>query len=138
MKSFFEDMTSEQKEKFWDEFKKRVEKDQTFKKRQEDRISKFINKLSQEEIEQWMNKFLKWEDEYEEYRYMKHNEQANSNIFGYLINLLRYKGKEIRIYQDEDFCGGGFKWNKYRFKIYHGQGSFWRIWKGRKQIFQNH
>jgi hypothetical protein len=138
MKNFFgKEISDEEWNSIMNDFFEVVEKENVYNHRQEDRISKFIEKLSQEEIEQWMDKFLKWEDEYEEYCYTERHVLTNSEIFSHLIDVLESKGKPIRIYRDEDFCTGGFKWNKYRFKLYQGQGAFWRIWKGRKVIFTN-
>jgi hypothetical protein len=137
MKNFFgKEFTDEQWEVLKKDFAEIIKKDLVYKKRQEERISKFIEKLSQEEIESWINKFLKWEDKYEE-RYYDKGIQTHSKIFGHLIDVLESKGKQIRIYRDEMFCTNGFKWNKYKFKLYQGQGAFWRIWKGKKEIFTN-
>lgn len=36
----------------------------------------------------------------------------------------------------EDFLAGGHKWMDYTFKMYVGQGSFWRIEKNGETIFQ--
>jgi len=136
MKNILE-LTDEEWDKMIADLVERLKKEKAYNARQEERISRFIEKLSQEEIESWMDKFLKWENEYEEYCYTKRHIITNSKIFEHLIDILESQGKQIRIHRDEDFCTGGFKWNKYRFKLYQGQGAFWRIWKGRKEIFTN-
>ena len=59
MKNFFgKEFTDEQWEVLKKDFAEIIKKDLVYKKRQEERISKFIEKLSQEEIESWINKFL--------------------------------------------------------------------------------
>jgi CRISPR/Cas system CSM-associated protein Csm4 (group 5 of RAMP superfamily) len=138
MREFFgKQITDEEYDKILEDFRKHIQKEVSYKNIQNERISKFISKLSQEEIESWMDKFLKWENEYEEYCCNVRHIQTDSNIFSALMNYIEQEGKTIRIHKDEDFCACGFKWNKYRFKLYQGQGAFWRIWKGRKVIFTN-
>jgi hypothetical protein len=136
MKTFFgKELTDEEFEDLREDV--RIYFDNMFKhkERQLDHIEKFISKLSQEEIEKWMDKFLKWEEKYEEFRYDKRHEQATSRIFNAFTNFIKKNGKEMRR-SSEMFCTGGWKWNKYTIKLYQGQGCFWRIWKNRKVIFQ--
>jgi len=138
MKDFFgQEITDEEYDKILKDFSKHINQQISYKMIQIERISNFIKKLSQEEIELWMDKFLKWETKYEEFQYDNRQVQTHSNIFGALMDFVESEGKSIRIYKDEMFCAAGYKWNKYRFKLYQGQGAFWRILVGRKQIFTN-
>jgi len=128
--------------KYFDNFDKLKELSKNFAKKQkfydnhqEIRFGKFIDNIASDEIDNWMNKFLAWEKKYEEFRYKFRNEESESRIFNEVIKILEKKGKPIKIKETEGFCAMGFSWNKYRFKLYCGQGSFWRIWKGRKEIF---
>lgn len=137
MKKYYDldKITPEMRKKFQEDFKKYIQKQVMYDKRQFERISKFMEKLSDKEIDIWADKFIKWENNYEIYQYDYNHVQTQSRILDAVTEYCKQNGKEIRIRKDEDFCTLGFKWKKYTFKLYQGQGAFWRIWKGKKVIF---
>lgn len=100
---------------------------------QRNRIETYINKL--EIFDDWFPKFLKWEEKFEDYNYTVKNVQTESRIFNHLIDIFEPKAKILNL--REDFLAKAFKYNGYTFKLYVGQGSFWRILKGKKVIFQS-
>lgn len=134
---FGKKITQEQMDEMLEDVKKFIQNDTNYEKHQNERFEKFIEKLSDEQIDFWMDKFLKWEKEYEDFRYLNRREQSDSHIFSNLICYLKPKGASIKINRDEMFCTYGFKWKNYKFKLYQGQGAFWKIWKKRKLIFTN-
>lgn len=137
MKQFFaKELTDEQWTEIIDEAKIYFEQDAAFKRRRIDHISKFIDNLPEDQIDVWMDKFLKWEEKYEEYCYDVRHIQTTSQIFAGLTDYIEEKGKEIRNTKKEIFFAGGWKWKDYTFRIYCGQGCFWRIWRKRTVIFQ--
>lgn len=138
MNEFFgKELTDEQWNKIIDEMKFCFEQHTAYKRRRIDRISKFINNLPEDRIDIWMDKFLKWEKKYEEYCYDVRHVQTSSQIFNGLTDYIEQNGKLVKSTKNDSmFFAGGWKWNNYIFKVYVGQGSFWRIWKGRKMIFQ--
>jgi len=83
--------------------------------------------------------FLKWEDSFEDYWYTERFTQTNSNIFENLLDFIEGKSTKLNVEDyEEDFLCNVFSWNNYLFKLYIGQGSFWRIYKSDKLIFQSH
>lgn len=106
---------------------KEAEEERALKDHQYKRIQSYINNLNEASIESTFKKFLDWETKYEEMWYDRHV-QTHSKIFGVLMEVLAERGEVI---------DDGFKCNGYKFELFIGQGSFWRISKGRKIIFQN-
>ena len=103
------------------------------KQRGIDRISRFIDSIESNEIDYNFNKFLKWEKEYEQMMYKK-GILTNSNIFDSLMDYMETKC-DRHLSLQEDFVADAFIWRNYTFKLYIGQGSFWKILKDNKQIF---
>jgi hypothetical protein len=59
-------------------------------------------------------------------------------MFEILMNIIEELGEKIDIRElSEDFLGSAFSWNNYLFKLFIGQGSFWRIYKDGELIFQS-
>lgn len=138
MPNFFgKEFTQEEYDAIIEDMKKYFQQIAEYENRQLSRITKFIEKLSQEELEKWIDKFLKWEDDYEEFQYVHRHVQTESKIFAAWMSYIEQQGKSMRIFRNEMFCTRKYKWKKYKFVLYQGQGAFWRIWKGRKVIFQN-
>jgi uncharacterized protein with von Willebrand factor type A (vWA) domain len=100
-----------------------------------DRVQRYIDSIPVDQFEARFEQFLKWEEEWEEDQYVRNHCMTSSRIFGQIIKVLESRGTSLRN-RREDFFSGGFKWGKYTFKLYCGQGCFWRILKGRKIIFQ--
>lgn len=102
------------------------------------RIEKFFNSLNNQQLDEWIPKILKWEEDYEEYWYTERHTQTCSNIFSTLIEVLKKYGFEHDVDDyNEDFLSGVFIWGNFTFKLYCGQGCFWRITDNEdKVIFQ--
>ena len=99
------------------------------------RVRARIESIPEDQLEAEFLKFLKWEETWEEDQYVRNHCMTCSHAFGYMLTVLEEKGSRLKKVR-EDFYSGGFKWNGYTFKMYCGQGCFWRILKGKKQIFQ--
>ena len=92
------------------------------------RIEKYFNSLNSQQLDEWIPKFLKWEEEYEEFQYTERHVITSSNIFSTVLDVLKKYGSEHDVDDyDEDFLSGVFTWGNYTFKLYCGQGCFWRI-----------
>lgn len=111
-----------------------MEEDQRYKDHQRKRVGNFLKKLSKKEIDRWFDKFLEWETKYEDMWYDR-GVLTSSNLFGAVIDYFENNSKILKIDQ-EDFLAQVFKWGKYTFKLYQGQGCFWRIYRKNEQIFQ--
>lgn len=101
-----------------------------------DRMCKMLDRLSKKKVHKWMDKFLEWETKYEEYWYTERHTLTNSLLFDCLMTYTEKKGKKLNLFKDEDFLSKAHKWKGYTFKLYVGQGSFWRIMKDEERIFQ--
>lgn len=101
-----------------------------------ERMCRMLDHLSKNEIHTWMDKFLEWEAKYEEYWYTERHTQTSSLLFNCLMKYTEKKGKKVKQTKYEDFLAGAHKWKGYTFKLYVGQGSFWRVIKDKEEIFQ--
>ena len=102
---------------------------------EQDRITKmwqFMESLSDVEYESLFQKFIKWEDAYEEREYEK-GFLTSSNIFNYAYSAIVSNAE----YCDDDsmFYGGGATYRGYDWKIFVGQGSFHTIEKNGERVF---
>jgi len=114
-------MTEEEAKKYWHEF--------NFDPEHYKRVLNYTSDLSQEEIDSLFESFLVWEKNYEESWY-KRGVLNSSNIFGAICKLAENKGADCyHVIQDKDFLGGAWEYKGYRFSVFNGQGSFWRIEK---------
>ena len=108
----------------------------SIEKTQKEKIIKYSDSLSKEKFEELFFKFLSWEHEYEEMYYARYIE-THSTLFGLVVDIAEEHGKPVLVSLDENFLHKAFRWNGFIFKLYVGQGSFWRIQKGKKVIFQS-
>lgn len=114
-------MKSEEGQKYIDSIEK-------VESHQYQRINNFFQKLTSEQLDMWIPKFLKWEEEYEEYQYTERFTQTTSNIFSILMNILKEAGSQHDVDDyEEDFLSDVFTWGDMTFKLYCGQGCVWRI-----------
>jgi hypothetical protein len=102
-----------------------------------ERISKMIKDLSDEELEKWMEKFLIWEEKWEDMQYHKRHVETDSLLFNSLYEFVRQNGININGRYDEDFLASADEWRGYTFKLYQGQGCFYRIERKGELIFQS-
>jgi len=56
--------------------------------------------------------------------------------FYILFAYFQKYGKDVMRWSRENFIGGAYKIGEYTFKVYHGQGSFHRLCKGKKTLIQ--
>lgn len=101
-----------------------------------DRFEKYIATIAEKNISEVLERLLKWEEDFEEDQYKRNFCQTTSNIFSCLFEYVRKKGiqsEEI----NEDFLSEQYTFMDYTFKLYQGQGCFWRIFKENRQIFQS-
>jgi hypothetical protein len=117
--------------KMKEEFKRKLE----VADGQRARVKRHLDSIPSKDFEQRFEQFLKWEEAWEEYQYTHNHVMTSSIVFGKVLKVLEERGTPLRNSR-KDFFAGGFKWGKYTFKLYCGQGCFWRILKGRKIIFQ--
>jgi len=108
MKDLFgKQVTDEKYNEFFEGFEKFIQKDINYKKLQLDRVTKFIENIPESELDNWMNKFLKWEEEYERYCYDKLHVQTSSKIFNAFIDYIEVNGKSVKNTKNERFFAGG-------------------------------
>lgn len=104
------------------------------KERNISRIKHRIEGLSDIELDTLFDKFVKWEVKLEEHYYIDLHIQTSSNILSSIISYVKKYGAE-NDEEYEDFLSGSWSYKTYKFKVYSGQGSFWRIEKDGKEIF---
>jgi hypothetical protein len=104
--------------------------------RNKERVRKFLLNLTEDQIDLWMHRILTWEEKFEEYQYTQHHTQTEHFLFGVIIDVIREYSTPLRIRNEDMFLSENFRWRNYTFKSYSGQGSFWRILKNKKRIFQ--
>lgn len=102
---------------------------------QSNRFQKYISSIPEERLSEEFEKFLKWEYNFEEDQYTRNHCLTSSNIFNCIISYARERGKQNKRL-NEMFLSEKFTFMDYTFKLYCGQGCFWRIMKKNKQIFQ--
>lgn len=117
------------------EMQEKFRREREISENQKLRVQRHIDSIAAEDFEKKFEDFLKWEEQWEDFQYVHRHVITSSTIFGKVIKVLEKRGTPLRN-RREDFFAGGFKWGKYTFKLYCGQGCFWRILKGRKIIFQ--
>jgi hypothetical protein len=113
-----------------------IKEEDLIKERRYNRISKILESFkSEKELDDWLNYFFTWEEKFENMKRDKHFELTSSNIFDALCDYSeKNMDKEFDLY--EDFLSFAYSWKKYMFKLYVGQGCFWRVYKDDKLIFQ--
>lgn len=103
-------------------------------KKWETLIIKRITKLTDEEFDQLMGKFFIWEEKFER-RYWKRYIEANSNLMDRLFDVFATLGEIFD--SNEDFYSQGYIYRGYIFKLFCGQGCFYRIEKNKKIVHQS-
>jgi len=116
-----------------DEYFKEIKK---LRKNKNRYINKYTNLLKKcDNINIFMDKIFLWEHKYEEKKYMN-GVSATSNFFQIIFNVWERNGKEEVI--DEPFLTESYTWLEYTFKIYVGQGVYFRVVKNNKIIFYSY
>jgi hypothetical protein len=128
------DALNELTEEDWEEFAKSIEQKKEIESAQMKRVKKFIDSIPEKDFQKWEDKYLKWEEKYQEFWYKRFVE-THSNIFLAITNIVREYGNEPKFSEDEVFLATSVEWKGYVFKLYVGQGSFWRIEKNGEIIF---
>lgn len=123
------------KEEFADKFEKYIADKIKADTIMMSRISNLIKGASAEQFNDFVTKFIKWEVDFEDRKY-REGIQTSSTFFSAIIKYCT-ENAESNIDSDDDFFSSGFIFKEYTFKLYCGQGCFWRIFKDDKIIFQN-
>lgn len=103
------------------------------KQRGIDRISRFVNSIQTNDIDFYFDKFLEWEKKFEERKY-REGILTSSNVFNAITDYVE-SVCDRHLNLDEDFLADAFVWRGYTFKLYVGQGSFWKILRNNEHYF---
>lgn len=92
----------------------------------------FLESLSDEQFDELLPRFIKWEEKFEGREYDKGKLKASNiwnNVFGVITDYAPQ-------YENDDmFFGGGATYRGYQWIVYIGQGSFYTIEKDGERIF---
>lgn len=107
------------------------------RKIQRKRIISYYKSLDKKGRKELIDKFLKWEEKYEDYWYMKRHTQTTSILWTLFTDHIVKKGKDVyKKYSDEDFLGSAHQYKKWTLKTYCGQGCFDRLFYNGEEVFQ--
>ena len=81
--------------------------------------------------EPYLDKFFEWEKNFQEKQYQRGVDTCSYLFFILTLALIPLKISHII---DEDFMEEHFTYLNYTFKLYNGQGSFWKVYKNEIQI----
>lgn len=115
---------AELKEIDWDAYKLKIQKEHEIQDAQIQRILPYLT-------EEYLDRFFVWEKMFQEKQYQK-GIDTSSHLF-FILTLALIPLKEL-LDIDEDFMGDHSRYLNYTFKLYNGQGSFWKVYKNEKQI----
>lgn len=94
------------------------------------KIRVLFESLNDDELEELMFKFVKWESKHQEMYYQRHI-LTNSAIFHILFEMIREYGTSIE--NDEMFPTESNEFRGFVFNLTHGQGSIlWITYKGER------
>lgn len=116
-------------------FAKKLSSDLERRERYCKKIENYIAPLSNIDFLNLIIKFSEWETKYED-RLYKNRICGESMLSNLLFDVIWTIGKESKIY-NEYFLQKKYIYKGLTFKLYVGQGSFVRIMKGKKLIFQS-
>jgi hypothetical protein len=96
------------------------------------RLWGYLESLSNDAFEELVQKFIKWENDFEEQENEKHRIKS-SNLFNIIVDTIFLYTPPC---EDETmFFGGGSTYRGYQLKVFVGQGSFYTIEKNDERIF---
>lgn len=104
--------------------------------RKEERVQQaweFLESLSEEGFEEFLEKLIVREEVFEEREYQKGKLKC-SNVFNVIFDAIFNNVKET-CDDDNMFFGGGVSYRGYEWKVFVGQGSFYTIEKGELSVF---
>lgn len=104
-----------------------------------DRVATYLYSLTDEQLHSIIDKLLTWERHFEKMK-MNYGIQEESLLFEAFIGAVRNNCLIDRsiLSMEEDFLTERFYWKNYTFKLYQGQGSFWKILYNNEIIFQSY
>lgn len=120
------------------EYKEKLEKDKRWYARENEYKISLHNLL--EYNPKFLEKLLLREEKYQEFKYTKHHVITSSRLFNLVFNLWVENGKTVKSDFKKDeygFLAGSYLYLGYKIQIFCGQGSFYRIYKRNKLIFQS-
>lgn len=94
------------------------------------KLKKYFDRLSDEGVNAWIENFVKWEKEYQE-RYYKKCIETHSNILSTLWEFFKIHGNDTDL--EEDFQTSCYQYRGFEMSIFHGQGSFLKLYKIEKK-----
>ena len=135
MLNILDKFTPEELEDIILKFQKQVENESLFEESWVKRFEKVIVPMSDLEFEEKFMKYLKWEKAFQGHPYDGSIYRGPSNIFDILHDFIRIHGKNNwrnnEMFKSSSYIYRGFTW-----KLFIGQGSFVRIQKSSKIVFQ--
>jgi len=111
---------------------KKFHKGLEIRSNREDQMWNFLESLSTEEYESLLEKFIKWEEKFEDREYDK-GKIKSSNVFNTIFGAIKQNAESYE--EDSMFFGGGSTYRGYQWLVYVGQGSFYTIEKNGERIF---
>ena len=93
-----------------------------------------LNKFTDEDLAWELDLFFIWEEALEE-RYYKQYIQTSSCIMNILYKVWVENGVELEL--EEDFLSSAHEYRGHIFKLYCGQGCFYRVLRDGKNIHQS-
>jgi hypothetical protein len=130
MKSIENYFLSDKANRYFDKIKREEERAE----RWVESVKDYILTLTDEEFDEEMMKFIKWETKYEDYWYDVKYTQTTSILFSCFASVFEELGIEVD--KDSDFYSSGYEYRGYTLELYQGQGCFYKILKDGEVIFQ--
>ena len=93
-----------------------------------------LNKLTDDELVSELDRFFIWEEALED-RYYKQYIQTSSCIMNILYKVWVENGVELEL--EEDFLSSAHEYRGHIFKLYCGQGCFYRVLRNGENIHQS-
>ena len=134
IKKISEYFDSEEGQDYIQKYKQKLKTEELNREKWVNHFIRRISKLNDSELEILLTRFFSWEHKIEE-RYYDNGIQTSSNLIDVLFDVFKTLGEEFDSF--EDFYGGGYIYRGYVFKLFVGQGSFFRVLKGKETIFQS-
>ena len=131
-------------EEKWKKLAEKIKQKAIIEIHQYKKIENKIKDLSEGDIDDFedlMNKFINWEEQYEE-RNLKHNKSFSiSYIFSNLFQVWENLGEDVTVAElfngDKPFLGHAYLYKGYLMEVHCGQGCYYLIFKNDECLFQS-
>ena len=108
----------------WDAVREKMQKEHEIQEIQIKRIVPYLTEFH-------LDKFFEWEKNFQEKQYQRGIDTGSLLFHILTLTLIPLK---TQCKCNKDFMGDCFEYLSYRFEEYHGQGSFWKVFKNNIQI----